>query len=38
MAQNFQATFVQAGESIDYTPISAVVAGQVVVQGSVKAH
>jgi predicted RecA/RadA family phage recombinase len=34
MAQNFQATFVQAGESIDYTPVSAVVAGQVVVQGS----
>jgi predicted RecA/RadA family phage recombinase len=34
MAQNFQATFVQAGESIDYTPVSAVVVGQVVVQGS----
>ena len=34
MAQNFQATFVQAGESIDHTPVSAVVAGQVVVQGS----
>jgi len=34
MAQNFQATFVQAGESIDYTPVSAVAAGQVVVQGS----
>jgi len=34
MAQNFQAAFVQAGESIDYTPVSAVVAGQVVVQGS----
>ncbi|MCX5683730.1 MAG: DUF2190 family protein [Planctomycetota bacterium] len=34
MAQNFQAKFVQAGESIDYTPVSAVVAGQVVVQGS----
>jgi len=34
MAQNFQATFVQAGECIDYTPVSAVVAGQVVVQGS----
>jgi predicted RecA/RadA family phage recombinase len=34
MAQNFQAMFVQAGESIDYTPVSAVVAGQVVVQGS----
>jgi predicted RecA/RadA family phage recombinase len=34
MAQNFQATFVQVGESIDYTPVSAVVAGKVVVQGS----
>jgi len=34
MAQNFQAKFVQAGESIDYTPVAAVVAGQVVVQGS----
>jgi predicted RecA/RadA family phage recombinase len=34
MAQNFQAAFVQAGESIDYTPVSAVKAGQVVVQGS----
>jgi len=34
MAQNFQAAFVQAGESIDYTPVSAVAAGQVVVQGS----
>ena len=34
MAQNFQATFVQAGESIDYTPVSAVEAGKVVVQGS----
>jgi len=34
MAQNFQATFVQVGESIDYTPVAAVTAGQVVVQGS----
>jgi predicted RecA/RadA family phage recombinase len=34
MAQNFQATFVQAAESIDYTPVSAVAAGKVVVQGS----
>jgi predicted RecA/RadA family phage recombinase len=34
MAQNFQATFVQVGESIDYTPVSAVQAGQVVPQGS----
>jgi predicted RecA/RadA family phage recombinase len=34
MAQNFQAAFVQVGESIDYTPVSAVAAGQVVVQGS----
>jgi predicted RecA/RadA family phage recombinase len=34
MAQNFQAAFVQAGENIDYTPVSAVAAGQVVVQGS----
>ena len=34
MAQNFQATFVQGGGSIDYTPVSAVLAGQVVVQGS----
>jgi predicted RecA/RadA family phage recombinase len=31
---NFQATFVQSGESVDYTPVSAVAAGQVVVQGS----
>jgi len=29
-----QATFVQDGLNIDYTPVSAVVAGQVVVQGS----
>ncbi len=28
-----EATFVQDGASIDYTPASAVVAGQVVVQG-----
>jgi predicted RecA/RadA family phage recombinase len=34
MAQAFQAQFVQEGASIDYTPSSAVVAGQVVVQGS----
>lgn len=34
MAQNSQATFVQGGGSIDYTPVSAVLAGQVVVQGS----
>jgi predicted RecA/RadA family phage recombinase len=34
MAQNFQAAFVQVGESIDYTPVAAVAAGQVVVQGS----
>jgi len=34
MAQNFQAAFVQVGESIDYTPVAAVVAGKVVVQGS----
>ena len=34
MAQAFQARFIQAGESIDYTPVSAVVAGQVVVLGS----
>jgi predicted RecA/RadA family phage recombinase len=29
-----QATFIQAGDSIDYTPVSAVAAGQVVVVGS----
>jgi predicted RecA/RadA family phage recombinase len=34
MAQAFQAQFIQAGESIDYTPSSAVIAGQVVVLGS----
>jgi predicted RecA/RadA family phage recombinase len=34
MAQNYQATFIQEGLSIDYTPGSAVAAGQVVVQGS----
>jgi predicted RecA/RadA family phage recombinase len=34
MAQDFQARFIQVGESIDYTPSSAVAAGQVVVQGS----
>ena len=34
MAQAFQGRFIQAGESIDYTPSSAVVAGQVVVLGS----
>jgi len=34
MAQDFQARFIQVGESIDYTPGSAVAAGQVVVQGS----
>ena len=34
MAQNFQAAFVQAGENIDHTPVAAVAAGQVVVQGS----
>jgi predicted RecA/RadA family phage recombinase len=31
---SFQATFVQDGLAIDYTPSSAVAAGQVVVQGS----
>ncbi len=31
---SFQATFIQDGRSIDFTPSSAVVAGQVVVQGS----
>ena len=34
MAQSYQARFIQQGESIDYTPVSAVAAGQVVVQGS----
>ena len=34
MSQAFQARFIQAGGSIDYTPVSAVIAGQVVVQGS----
>jgi predicted RecA/RadA family phage recombinase len=34
MAQAFQARFIQEGGSIDYTPSSAVVAGQVVVLGS----
>jgi len=34
MAQNYQATFIQEGVSIDYTPGSAVSGGQVVVQGS----
>jgi len=34
MAQAFQARFIQVGESIDYTPGSAVAAGQVIVQGS----
>ena len=34
MAQNYQARFIQEGLSIDYTPGSAVAAGQVVVQGS----
>ena len=34
MAQAFQGRFIQAGENIDYTPSSAVVAGQVVVLGS----
>jgi predicted RecA/RadA family phage recombinase len=34
MAQQFQAAFIEAGASIDYTPVSAVKAGQVVVQGS----
>ena len=34
MAQAFQASFVQEGESIDHTPVAAVDAGQVVVQGS----
>jgi predicted RecA/RadA family phage recombinase len=34
MAQTYQARFIQEGQSIDYTPVSAVVAGQVVVQGS----
>ena len=34
MSQAYQARFIQVGESIDYTPGSAVAAGQVVVQGS----
>jgi predicted RecA/RadA family phage recombinase len=34
MAQSFQARFLQDGESIDHTPVAAVAAGQVVVQGS----
>jgi predicted RecA/RadA family phage recombinase len=34
MSQAFQAQFIQEGGSIDYTPSSAVVAGQVVVLGS----
>ena len=34
MAQTYQARFVQAGDSIDYTPVSAVAAGQVVVIGA----
>jgi len=34
MAQTYQARFIQEGQSIDYTPGSAVAAGQVVVQGS----
>jgi len=34
MAQTFQATFIQDGKSIDYTPSAAVAAGAVVVQGS----
>ena len=34
MAQNYQARFIQEGQAIDYTPGSAVAAGQVVVQGS----
>ena len=34
MARNYQAQFIQEGQSIDYTPSAAVAAGQVVVQGS----
>jgi len=34
MAQTYQARFIQEGLSIDYTPVAAVAAGQVVVQGS----
>ena len=34
MAQDFQARFIQVGESIDHTPVADVAAGQVVVQGS----
>lgn len=34
MAQTYQARFVQEGDSIDYTPVAAVAAGQVVVVGS----
>ncbi len=34
MAQTFQATFIQDGKSIDYTPSAAVAAGAVVAQGS----
>ena len=34
MTQAFQATFVQEGTSVDYTPSSDVAAGQVVVQNS----
>ncbi len=34
MARSYQAQFIQEGQSIDYTPVSAVAAGQVVVQGS----
>jgi len=33
MAQEFQAKFIQRGDSIDYTPVSAVAAGAVVVAG-----
>ena len=33
MAQTYQARFVQEGDSIDYTPVGAVSAGDVVVQG-----
>lgn len=34
MAQTYQARFIQEAQAIDYTPSSAVAAGQVVVQGS----
>jgi predicted RecA/RadA family phage recombinase len=34
MARSYQAQFIEEGQSIDHTPVAAVAAGQVVVQGS----